>query len=183
MSRSRFAVTATAATTVVGLVLSVAAPGVASARAPHHASHHASAKSAVVLRLASVRLAAGSVHGSRKVLVDATGLPVYVLSGDTTSHPKCASAACLHVWPAVTSSAKRMTLGAGVHGKLTVWRHKGMAQLVLNGHPLYRFYADRSGAAYGVGIKSFGGVWEALQASGSPMAQAKSHKGSSGSGW
>lgn len=103
----------------------------------------------------------------RQVLVDAKGQAVYLLTGDSTAHALCTSASCLSAWPAVTVSARAPKLGSGVHAKLSVWVHKGLRQLVLDGHPLYLFAGDGSvGTANGEGIKSFGGTWLLLTAGG-----------------
>lgn len=140
-----------------------------------------------VLKLASVKVSGGK----HSVLVNGSGRAVYLLTGDSESHPTCTSAACLGYWPPVTTTAAKPTLGAGIKGKLTVWKHGHLHQLVLNGHPLYTFAGDSSsGKATGQGAKSFGGVWELLTASGSGMTTGSSAKStssssstSSGGGW
>jgi len=152
--------------------VAVAAPG-ASAKT---AGSAAAAKA--VLKVASVNVG-GSKHD---VLETATGHPVYLLTGDSTSHPTCTSAECLGAWPVVTATSGNPALGQGVKGKLTIWNHGKYHQVVLNGHPLYTFAGDSgAGSATGQGVKSFGGVWETLTASGSAFS-ASSTSSSSGSG-
>jgi Secreted repeat of unknown function len=141
------------------------------------------AKSGAVVKLATVSVKDGSKMVHSKILVNSGNRPIYLLTGDSTTHAQCTSMACLSAWPAVTSSAKKPALGAGVHGKLSVWNHKGLHQLVLNGHPLYLFAGDSTGTANGNGLKSDGGVWWVMNGSGnaakvSAAATAKSSSGS-----
>jgi predicted lipoprotein with Yx(FWY)xxD motif len=140
------------------------------------------AAAASALKVASVSVATGTSNTSHKVLVDAAGMPVYLLTGDSSSHPKCTGSQCLSAWPAVTTKAKKPALGKGVKGKVGVWRHNHINQVTLNGHPLYTYAADSAGSASGQGLKSFGGTWWLLSASGSPMANKSSSGGSGGGG-
>ncbi|HEX3615210.1 MAG TPA: hypothetical protein VHU61_01645 [Solirubrobacteraceae bacterium] len=142
--------------------------------------------SAAVLKVASVKVASGTTNKAHSLLVDAKGLPVYLLTGDSRSHPLCKSASCLMYWPAVTTTSSKPTLGPGVKGKVGVWKHNKIDQVTLNGHPLYTYVQDSKGAALGEGAKSFGGVWEVMTAGGSAMAKSSSKSagsGSSGGGW
>jgi predicted lipoprotein with Yx(FWY)xxD motif len=128
---------------------------------------------------AAVKLGSVTVAGSSsRLLVDASGQPVYLLTGDSMGKPLCTSAGCLGVWPAVTSSAKKPVLGPGISGKLTVWTHKGMHQLVLDGHPLYRFAEDSGSTAKGEGIKAGSSVWELVTARGAGVAKVAGASGS-----
>ena len=130
------------------------------------------------LKVASVKVGSGK----QMVLLTASGRPVYLLTGDSMSHPTCTSAACLKAWPPVTTTSAAPTLGKGVKGKLTVWKHGHFKQLVLNGHPLYTFVEDKGAStASGQGLKSDGGVWETLTASGSGLANTTKSSSSSGS--
>jgi predicted lipoprotein with Yx(FWY)xxD motif len=142
--------------------------------------------SAAVLKVASVKVAVGTTNKAHSILIDSKGLPVYLLTGDTASHPECASSSCLTYWPAVTTTSSKPTLGAGIKGKIGVWKHNKIDQVTLNGHPLYTYAQDSKGSALGEGVKSFGGVWEVMSASGSAMAKSSSKSssgGSSGGGW
>lgn len=104
------------------------------------------------------------------IVVDGRGRTLYALSGETTHHLECTSAACLRFWPPLTVASARSTLraGAGVHGKLGLFRRSdGLEQVTLRGLLLYRFSGDqRAGTAAGQGISSFGGVWRAVTTSG-----------------
>jgi predicted lipoprotein with Yx(FWY)xxD motif len=136
--------------------------------------------SGAALSLASVKVAIGSTNKAHQLIVNSKGLPVYLLTGDSASHPLC-KGSCLTYWPAVTTTSMHPTVGAGVKGKVGVWHHNKINQVTLNGHPLYTYAQDSKGAALGQGLKSFGGVWWVMQPSGSPMAKSKSS--SAGSGW
>jgi predicted lipoprotein with Yx(FWY)xxD motif len=144
----------------------------------------AAAMHPAVLKVASVKVSMGTTNKSHPVIVDAKGLPVYLLTGDSPMHPLC-KGSCLTYWPAVTATSAKVTLGPGIKGKVGVWHHNKINQVTLNGHPLYTFVQDGKGSALGEGVKSFGGVWEVIGANGSPMAKSSSHSssGSSNSGW
>ena len=99
------------------------------------------------------------------VVVNTKGHVVYMLSGDTTKHPKCTKAnSCFGFWPPVTvSSAKGLSKAAGVKGKLGVFKRNGFMQVTLAGHPLYTFVNDpKKDKATGEGLKSFGGTWHVV---------------------
>ena len=144
--------------------------------------------SAATTQTAAVKLASVKISGSKHaVLVNSSGRAVYLLTGDSISHPTCTDADCLGNWPPVTTTSAKPTLGAGIKGKLTIWKHRHLHQLALNGHPLYTFAGDSSvGTANGQGLKSDGGVWELLTSSGAGMttgSKSSSSSSSSGGGW
>jgi len=165
----------------VGATLAAIAGGATGLAATAATAATAHPASAAVLKVASVKVAVGSTNKSYKVLVNAKGKPVYLLTGDSASHPKCKSN-CLTYWAAVTTTSKKPTVGAGVTGKVGVWHHSGMNQVTLNGHPLYTFVQDSPGAALGEGLKSFHGTWEVLNSSGSGMKKPSSSSGGGGGG-
>src|SRR4051794_38211750 len=106
----------------------------------------------------------------KTVSVDAKGRTLYALSGETTKHMLCTSTACAAEWPPLTVASRKakLTAGKAVHGKLGVVRRgDGKWQVTLRGKPLYRFSGD-SGPddVNGEGLKSFGGTWHAVVASG-----------------
>jgi predicted lipoprotein with Yx(FWY)xxD motif len=168
VSKSRFALAAAAVASISGGAAAVAVQSAGAATA------RAGMASAAVLKVAKVSI--GSTSKSHQLLVDAKGLPVYLLTGDKPSHPLC-KGACLTYWPAVTTSSMHPALGAGVKGKVGVWHHNKINQVTLNGHPLYTYAQDRKGTANGEGLKSFGGVWEVMSAGGTPMAKSVSSSG------
>lgn len=96
-----------------------------------------------------------------RIVTAAGGFAVYTLTGDSKSHPQCLSKGCRAIWPWVAiGNGKKATKNPLIKAKLGVWRHNGVNQLTLGGHPLY-FYAGDSKKlrANGEAIASFGGVW------------------------
>ena len=113
----------------------------------------------------TVTSAANSTLGER-IVVDAKGRTVYVLSPETTHHLLCKSSECLKFWPPLTvgSSKTKLKAGAGVRGRLTIFRrNNGILQVALGGLPLYRYSGDQvKGEANGQDIRGFGGTWHVL---------------------
>jgi len=169
----------------VAATLAAIAGGAAATAAQSAGAATAHPASAAALKVESVQVTTGTSNASHKVLVTSAGMPVYILTGDSKSHPKCTASQCLSAWPAVTSKTMKPALGKGVKGKVAVWHHNKMNQLTLNGHPLYTYAADSAGSASGQGLKSFGGTWWLLTSSGSVMANSssKSSSGGGGGGW
>lgn len=169
----------------VAATLAAIAGGAAATAAQSAGAATARAAGAAVVKVQSVQVSTGTSNKSHKVLVTASGMPVYLLTGDSSSHPKCTGSQCLSAWPAVTTKAKRPVLGKGVTGRVGVWHHNHLNQVTLNGHPLYTYAADSAGSASGQGLKSFGGTWWLLTGSGSamPNSSSKSSSGGGGGGW
>jgi predicted lipoprotein with Yx(FWY)xxD motif len=117
-----------------------------------------------------------------KVLVDGTGMTVYLLTADRPGKSTCDST-CLSLWPPVPALAKGMK-PAGVTGALgTATATSGQPMQTVGGWPLYTFVEDKApGDITGQGMKNFGGTWYAVSPSGQPVKAAPSASGSSGSG-
>jgi predicted lipoprotein with Yx(FWY)xxD motif len=121
---------------------------------------------------ASTTLGAGKVtiKGTPKtVVVDSRGATLYTLSGETARNLKCVSSKCFGAWPPYTVSASaKLTKSTGVSGTLSkLHRVKArIYQVMLGGHPLYRFAPDmgKKGSALGEGITAFGGTWHVVAA-------------------
>jgi predicted lipoprotein with Yx(FWY)xxD motif len=124
---------------------------------------------------ATVGSASSTALGER-VLVNAKGRTLYVLTPETSRHLLCTSSECLKFWPPLTvpSRGTKLVRGAGVHGRLGILQRKnGVLQVTLNGLPLYRFAEDRaSGEVNGQNFKGFGGIWHVLGVSGAPSSTA-----------
>ena len=76
-----------------------------------------------------------------QVIVDKDGFTLYLFEKDTGPTSTCVDA-CAKAWPPATVTGTP-TAGAGVTGALTTTtRPDGTTQIVLAGHPLYRFAAD-----------------------------------------
>ena len=103
-----------------------------------------------------------------KIVGAGGGFSLYTLTGDSKSHPLCLSKPCRAIWPwATIGNGKTPTKSPLIKAKLAVWKHNGVSQLTLGGHPLYFFAGlpptitgDKTKKrAHGEGIVSFGGTW------------------------
>ncbi len=168
MSRTRLAVITSGAI----MALTAAACGSSSAYSAS-ATASAPAPKAAVASASTLRTASVTVGGSKKtIIVNSSGRTVYMLTGDSSKHPLCDSAGCLGAWPAVTSAHPT---GKGISGKLGIWKHNGISQVTLGGHPLYVFSGDSGpGTAKGEGLSSFGGTWYVLSSKGSAVTATAS---------
>jgi predicted lipoprotein with Yx(FWY)xxD motif len=138
---------------------------------------------------------AANVAGLGKVVVDARGRTVYVLTAPGKKNVPCTDASgCTSVWPDLplpsgTSAAKA---GSGLKSSLLGAKKlsDGETYPTYNGYLMYEYASDSGpGQANGQGIKSFGGTWWALSPSGKPITSsastssgASSSSSSSGSG-
>lgn len=117
--------------------------------------------------------ATGSIEVSNvpklgSILVDAQGRTLYLFQKDMGGKSSC-SGSCAKVWPPdVTTASPKAGSGVSASKLGTVKRSDGTMQVTYAGHPLYTYTADTSsGQVSGNGINSFGGVWNAVQPSGS----------------
>jgi predicted lipoprotein with Yx(FWY)xxD motif len=125
---------------------------------------------AVAVAAGSTTVATGKAtvkSKTRIIVVDSSGMTLYTLSGESAGHLKCVSSACFRAWPPYTVSATaKLTQAKGVSGTLSkLHRVKNkIYQVMLNGHPLYRFSGDsgKMGAAKGEGITAFGGTFHVV---------------------
>jgi predicted lipoprotein with Yx(FWY)xxD motif len=121
------------------------------------------------------------------VLVNAQGLTLYRLSGETNGKFICTGASCLQVWHPLTVSAGATPSGVGSLG--TVKRPDGATQVTYKGEPLYTFTQDTApGQVGGQGFKDVG-TWNAVTTStaspsktSSPAASAPAAPAPSGGG-
>jgi predicted lipoprotein with Yx(FWY)xxD motif len=118
----------------------------------------AAARSAT-LTSARVHLTGPSGSRTEKIVVNGRGVTVYWLSGESTRHLLCTSAACLKFWPPVKATGR--PTASGFSGRLGTLRRHGFTQVTLNGHPVYTFLQDsgKRGVATGDGVVAFGGTW------------------------
>jgi predicted lipoprotein with Yx(FWY)xxD motif len=147
---SRFALSKRTVPVMAGLAVASAA-GIALAAAPP-----------------TVMKGTARVSGNNKsVVVSGTGQTVYELSDERVGNLKCLTQACFGVWPPLKVGANEtMNKGPGVSGTLSKLRRVrgGFYQVMLNGHPLYRYAGDSNtkGSAKGQGIRSYGGTWRVI---------------------
>jgi predicted lipoprotein with Yx(FWY)xxD motif len=120
------------------------------------------------------------------VLIDAQGVTIYHLSGESAGKLLCTSAECEKAWKPVSAT----DTSSAIAGLATVKRPDGSQQLAYNGEPLYTFVGDKSaGEANGQGVSEDGGTWSAVTtaasgtatSTGSGTAPAASSSGSESS--
>lgn len=131
----------------------------------------------------STPAAAGGLHVADtslgKVLVDAHGHTVYMLTADSAGTSTCSSA-CLTYWPPVAPGKAASTVTGKVASTTTT---SGGTIATVGGWPLYTFVQDQKpGDVTGEGISNFGGVWYAVSPSGQPVKSAGAASSSSSSG-
>jgi predicted lipoprotein with Yx(FWY)xxD motif len=119
------------------------------------------------------KFATASVPGVGTVLVDAKGRTVYILTSSGQKNVSCSDASgCTASWPDLplpdgTSAAEA---GMGVRASLFgTMKEGGETYPTYNGYRMYEYTGDSGRAqANGQGVKSFGGTWYMLDASGKP---------------
>lgn len=123
----------------------------------------------------ATKFSTASVSGLGNVLVDGRGRTVYILtSGGHTNVPCGASNGCTKLWPTLPlpGGMSHAAPGAGVTASLlgTKKLSNGKTYPTYNGWLVYEYTGDPGpGQAKGQGIKSFGGTWYVLNASGTPI--------------
>jgi predicted lipoprotein with Yx(FWY)xxD motif len=126
-----------------------------------------------------------NVSGVGNVVVDGKGRTVYILTSGGHSNVPCTDAnGCTKLWPdlPLPSGVTSATAGTGTKASLLGTKKSGDGHTypTYNGWSLYEYTGDSgAGQANGEGIKSFGGTWYVLNASGDPVT---SKSGGSGGG-
>jgi predicted lipoprotein with Yx(FWY)xxD motif len=134
----------------------------------------------------ATKFSTASVSGLGSVVVDGKGRTVYILtSGDHTNAPCTDASGCTKLWPdlPLPSGASAAEAGTGIEASLlgTKKLSDGETYPTYNGWLLYEYTGDSGpGQGTGQGIKSFGGTWYVLDASGNPVT---SSGGSGSGGW
>jgi predicted lipoprotein with Yx(FWY)xxD motif len=90
-----------------------------------------------------------------KILVDSSGMTLYVDEKDKAGAPAC-TGACLTAWPPLTASGTP-TAGTGVTGTLaTAKASDGTTQVTIEGSPLYTWTSDKkAGDVTGQDVNGF----------------------------
>jgi len=143
-------------------------------------SKSSSSSSAAGASTAGFTVDSANVPGVGKVLVNAAGHTMYVLSSEAGGKITCVdSNGCTKYWPdsELPKGVTAATAGSGVDAsKLgTAKNAGGDLYVTYGGYPLYTFAGDSaSGMAKGEGVNSFGGTWMALGVDGTPVQAATS---------
>jgi predicted lipoprotein with Yx(FWY)xxD motif len=105
-----------------------------------------------------------------KILVDRSGMTVYLFVNDTGTSSTCYGS-CASFWPPVLTGGAPLA-GAGAQASLigTTMRTDGTIQVTYAGHPLYLFVHDKqAGDTTGQGLNTSGGLWWVLTPTGAAM--------------
>jgi predicted lipoprotein with Yx(FWY)xxD motif len=105
------------------------------------------------------------------ILTTSSGLTLYMFTHDQGPENSClAISSCPKFWPALETTGTP-TAGFGVKRSLlsTIELPGGAKQVTYAGHALYTYVLDTPGSTGYVGVKAFGGNWDALHASGQPV--------------
>lgn len=175
------------ASTVLTLIAGLAAAGYGG-MAFTSGTSSAVAMTAAVTTAAKVTIKTASVAGLGTVLVDGAGHTLYVLTSETKGKITCTMAnGCTNYWSQIGSKSGQNHLTRGGVRAALIGSEKGSPGthvLTYHGRPLYTYVGDTApGQATGEGLKSFGGTWYAVSASGSLVKKGSSKASpSSGSG-
>ena len=130
----------------------------------------------------SPTVSAATVSGVGTVLVDASGMTLYVYQRDSGGTSSC-TGSCATAWPPLllTAGQSTATAGSGIDaGELgTITRSDGSTQVTYGGKPLYTYQGDASaGQATGQGVGGF----TAATVSGASSGSGSGGNGTGGSG-
>ncbi len=111
------------------------------------------------------------------ILVDAQGMTLYRLSGESGGKFICNNQACLAVWHPLAAAAG--SAPTGVASLATVKRPDGTEQVTYEGAPLYTFASDKAaGQTNGQGFKDVG-TWSVVKVAGGSSGSAAPASGTS----
>jgi predicted lipoprotein with Yx(FWY)xxD motif len=135
----------------------------------------------------STSFSTADVSGVGTVVVDGNGRTVYILTSNGHNNVPCTDASgCTGLWPdlPLPGGVAAAKAGTGINASLlgTKKLSDGETYPTYRGWLMYEYTGESgSGQAKGQGIKSFGGTWYVLDASGNPVTSA-SGGGSGGGG-
>jgi len=127
-----------------------------------------------------ITIGSTSVPGVGTVLVNGDGMTLYLLTSEKGGKLTCTDDnGCTKVWPdtELPAGVTAATAGPGIDAsKLsTIKGASGSLYVTYAGWPLYTFSHDSGpGTAHGEGIVSFGGTWETLSPTGTPVLPTSS---------
>jgi predicted lipoprotein with Yx(FWY)xxD motif len=136
---------------------------------------------------AKITIKTASVAGLGTVLVDGAGRTLYTLTSEATGKITCTTGnGCTDYWSQLDSKRGQRHGTRGKARASMIASEKGTPGtrvLTYHGLPLYTYVGDTAnGQANGQGLKSFGGTWYAVSASGNLVKTSSSKTPSSGSG-
>ncbi|MFL6240114.1 MAG: hypothetical protein ACJ735_11550 [Actinomycetes bacterium] len=105
------------------------------------------------------------------VLANGSGRTLYLLTSDGAKLG--CTGACLSIWQPLMASGGAPVAAPGVTGMLSTVSRGSDKQVTISGHPLYTYTGDSSsGQTTGQGVKSYGGTWWVLDASGAAVTSS-----------
>jgi predicted lipoprotein with Yx(FWY)xxD motif len=134
----------------------------------------------------SASFSTAKVSGVGTVVVDGRGRTVYILTADGKTNAPCTDeSGCTKQWPDLPlpdgSAGAKGEMGIDASLLSTKKDSDGETYPTYHGWLMYEYAGDSgAGQANGQGIKSFGGTWYVLDASGSPVT---SGSGGGGGGY
>lgn len=103
-----------------------------------------------------------------EVLFDGDDQAIYLFDKETTSRSRCYGR-CAVEWPPVLTEGRPRAAGDVQQGRLgTTRRSDGATQVTYDGKPLYLYFDEGPGEVRCHNVPGFGGLWLALDSSGSP---------------
>jgi predicted lipoprotein with Yx(FWY)xxD motif len=151
------------------------------------AQSSSTAATAAVATAAKITIKTASVAGLGTVLVDGAGRTLYTLTSESAGKITCTTAnGCTDYWSQLDSKSGQRHATRGSARASMIGSEKGAPGtriLTYHGLPLYTYVGDTAGGqANGQGLKSFGGTWYAVSASGHLVKASSATTPSSGSG-
>jgi predicted lipoprotein with Yx(FWY)xxD motif len=147
------------------LALVVSACGASSSPSGTSAASPPGSSAASPMTITATQTSLGSV------LSGPSGKTVYTLLS-AQGMPLPCTGSCLSAWPPVSATTGSSPhAGSGVSATLAI--DASVMQVTADGAPIYYFSGDSAaGQVNGQGLKSFGGIWHAVQTSGQPLTSA-----------
>ncbi|MGC8487909.1 MAG: COG4315 family predicted lipoprotein [Clostridia bacterium] len=161
---------------LMGLVVGCGTAAPTGASSPSNAPAASSSANTAPVTTATV-----TVGGkSETVLTNASGYTLYYYDKDTPTSSAC-TGSCAGIWPAVTTSASKLSSPSGL-GPFSVLKDANGSQVEYKGHPLYTYTGDTApGQANGQG--KFGLWWVVTPAVATAAQGTGATSSSSGGGW
>jgi predicted lipoprotein with Yx(FWY)xxD motif len=102
------------------------------------------------------------------ILFDGRGRALYLFTSDRRGKPPTCYGDCARAWPVYYAPKGGLKAGAGVKASLlkTVKRRDGRLQVTYNGWPLYYYVDEKAGEVKCHNIRTHGGLWLVVKASG-----------------
>ena len=161
--------TSTSTSAYAKATTSAYAPTYATTTSASSKTKAAAAASKTTKAPAGVRVAAASVSGLGKVLVNGSGRTLYTFSPDNASKVTCTSS-CAAVWPPLKLEAGAKPVASGEVKQSLLGSDpdpEGGRVVTYKGWPLYTYVADSAaGMASGQALPLNGGIWYVIAPSG-----------------